>query len=189
MKKVYIIHGWGGRPDTNWLPWLKKELEKYDEVEVSTLDMPDTDNPVIERWVRYLKKEVPNPDENTYFVGHSIGCQAIMRYIESFDDIKIGGALFVAGWFYLDNLDEEEVKIREPWLKVMDLEKIKKQIGHLTVLLSTNDDYGCLKENSREFKKLDANIIIEENAGHFTDEKHDRILEETLALTGLTKIT
>ena len=35
-----------------------------------------------------------NNDENTYFVGHSIGCQAIMRYLESVDVKKIGGVLF-----------------------------------------------------------------------------------------------
>ena len=28
MKRVFIIHGWGGYPEEGWLPWLKKELEK-----------------------------------------------------------------------------------------------------------------------------------------------------------------
>jgi len=27
MKRVFIIHGWGGNPEEGWLPWLKKELE------------------------------------------------------------------------------------------------------------------------------------------------------------------
>ena len=28
MKRVFIIHGWGGNPETEWIPWTKKQLEK-----------------------------------------------------------------------------------------------------------------------------------------------------------------
>ncbi len=27
-KRAFIIHGWGGKPDEHWLPWLAGELEK-----------------------------------------------------------------------------------------------------------------------------------------------------------------
>ena len=27
-KRVFIIHGWGGKPDEHWLPWLEEELAK-----------------------------------------------------------------------------------------------------------------------------------------------------------------
>lgn len=26
-KRVFIVHGWDGKPSGAWLPWLKKELE------------------------------------------------------------------------------------------------------------------------------------------------------------------
>ena len=28
MKRVVIVHGWGGSPEDNWIPWLRKEMEK-----------------------------------------------------------------------------------------------------------------------------------------------------------------
>jgi len=28
MKRVFVIHGWGGNPYKEWFPWIKKELEK-----------------------------------------------------------------------------------------------------------------------------------------------------------------
>lgn len=60
--------------------------------------MPDTANPKIKKWVSELEKQVSELDENTYFVGHSIGCQTIMRYLENKETRKIGGILFVAPW-------------------------------------------------------------------------------------------
>lgn len=60
--------------------------------------MPDTANPKIKEWVSELEKQVSELDENTYFVGYSIGCQTIMRYLENKETRKIGGILFVAPW-------------------------------------------------------------------------------------------
>src|SRR3990167_5523753 len=98
MKRVFIIHGWGSNPKDDWFPWIKKELEsKGFKVEIPV--MPNTDEPKVNEWVGFLKKIVKNPDKDTYFIGHSIGCQTILRYLENLDKkIKIGGCIFVAGW-------------------------------------------------------------------------------------------
>ena len=84
MKKVYIIHGWEGDPQNNWFPWLKKELESKG-FEVFVPEMPDTDKPVKSVWLKTMQELVKNPDANTYLVGHSMGCQAIQRYLESLE--------------------------------------------------------------------------------------------------------
>jgi hypothetical protein len=104
MKRVFIIHGWGGKGGEGWQNWLKKELEKKG-FEVFAPDMPDTENPKIETWVPFLSKLVGKCDEETFFVGHSIGCQTILRYLESLPESeKAGGAVFVAGWLNLKDL-------------------------------------------------------------------------------------
>ena len=102
-KRVYIIHGWGGNPGEGWLVWLKNNLEGSG-FKVFTPNMPDTDNPRISTWTSHLDKIVGTADKNTYFIGHSIGCQTIMRYLEQLpSDQKAGGAIFVAGWVNLTN--------------------------------------------------------------------------------------
>jgi len=36
------LHGFGGRPDTNWFPWLKDQLENQGhEVFIPALPQPD----------------------------------------------------------------------------------------------------------------------------------------------------
>lgn len=97
-----------GYPNENWFPWLKKELEKSN-FEVFVPQLPESGNPRIQNWVPKLAESVGVPDEQTYFVGHSLGCQTITRYLESLPkNIKVGGAVFVAGFFKrLTGLEDE----------------------------------------------------------------------------------
>ena len=79
MKKVYLIHGWGGGPESEgWFGWLKQECEKKG-IKVIAPEMPNTDEPMIEEWVDKLKRIV-KINKETYFVGGSIGCQEVLRY-------------------------------------------------------------------------------------------------------------
>jgi len=176
------VHGWGGSPETDFFVWLTKELRSKG-FEVHALEMPNTEYPVIEEWVPTLEKAVGKPDKETYFIGHSIGCQAIMRYLEKID-VQVGGALFVAGWFNLANLEEGELKIAQPWIEnPINFKKLKGNVGKITLLISDNDPYGCLDENVKIFKdKLGANILIKHNAEHFNNPKYDFILDGFLKL-------
>ena len=89
-KRAFLIHGWEGRPENEWRPWLKNELEKRG-LQVFVPAMPDTANPMMDKWVPHLTQTVGTPDENTYFVGHSVGCITILRYLETLNkDEKIG---------------------------------------------------------------------------------------------------
>ena len=175
-KRVFIIHGWGGRPGKGWLLWLRKELTKKG-FEVHSLEMPDKDAPVIAKWLDFLKLTV-NPDGNTYFVGHSIGCQAIIRYLETLDSkSKVGGAVFVAGWFTLTGMEsKEEEEIAKPWLKTkINLKKVRQRMKQSIALFSDNDPYVPL-ENVKTFREdLGSRIIIEKEKGHYIEHDTEQI--------------
>jgi len=186
MKKVIIVHRWDGTPESDWYPWLKRELESKG-FEVIVPEMPETSEPSIENWVDHLRIVVGSVDEETYFVGHSIGCQTIMRYLSSLSDVKIGGIVFVAGWFNLDNLEGEEVvAIAKPWIETpIDFAKVRNKTNKITVFLSDNEPYGFVDENASIFEdKLDAKVIIESEKGHFIEDdgitEVPEVLEELL---------
>ena len=170
QKRVFIIHGWDGHPDEGWFPWLKTELEK-NGFRVYVPSMPEPAEPKIEAWVSHLSKTVGDIDENTYFVGHSIGCQAILRYIEKLQK-PIGGAVCVAGFLNSSNLaTDEENKIAKPWLETpIDYEKIKKNAGKITAIFSDDDESVGLENKDLFEKLLDAKTIIAHNKGHFSDD-------------------
>jgi len=188
-KRVFIIHGWGGSPKGCWIPWLKKELEKRN-FRVEAPSMPDAEHPKIGSWVEHLSKIVKKADRQTFFVGHSIGCQTILRYLEKIKE-KIGGAVFVAGWFSLNpesTPTKEDRQIARPWLETkIDFEKIRKRTDNFTAIFS--DDDPCVPlENSKIFsQKLNAKIVIEKNKGHFDDDAG--VKELPVALEELLKIS
>lgn len=190
-KRVYIIHGWGGYPEKNWFPWLKKELESRG-FEVFVPRMPDTDNPRIEKWVPKIAEVVGAADEETYFVGHSMGCQAIARYLETLPEyVRVGGVIFVAGFFKrLTGLGEEPnfEEVEKHWLETWpDFQNIKSHINKSVAIFSDDDPYVPL-DNVEDFKeKLNSRIIILHNKGHINESSGITelpiILEELLKMT------
>jgi len=178
MKKIYLIHGWGGSDSSEgWFGWLKEESKKLG-IKVISFNMPNTDEPKIEEWIGFLKENAKDLDEETYFVGHSVGCQAILRYLETLDSgIKISGVVFVAPWMELDkNTIEEEgeevVEIATPWMETpIDFDKIKEHTNNFLCILSDNDPYVPL--NNKEFfeEKLNAKSVIKHNEEHFNETK------------------
>jgi hypothetical protein len=183
MKRVFIIHRWEGGPEDDWRPWIKTELEQLG-YQVFVPEMPDTDAPVIEKWVDRLAEVVGAPDLETYFIGHSIGCQTIMRYLETVNT-EVGGALFVAGWFNLGNLEDEDTKeVAKPWMEnPINLEKVKSVLPKSILLISKDDPYNCFEENLDKFNQIVTHASVLDSAGHFTESVEPEILEQFKNLT------
>lgn len=184
MNKIYIVHCWDGTKDDGWYPWLDSELSKNNEV--FRFNMPDTETPEIEKWVSFLDKQVDSLDENTFFIGHSIGCQTIMRYLETKEITKIGGILFVAPWLELTKYavsDEESYNTAKPWLtRKIDFERIKKFTTNINCIFSDNDYFVPLTEKEKFEKLLNANTEVVNNKGHISAEDGVYELDDILKM-------
>ena len=104
-------------------------------------------------------------------VGHSIGCQTILRYIEKVKK-PVGGVVCVAGWFRLPHLTtSEEKEIAQPWLETpIDFTIIKNQTDNIVAIFSDNDPDVDLGDKELFAKNLNAKTIVEHNKGHFSDD-------------------
>lgn len=187
MKRVFIIHGWEAGPEMHWFPWLKEKLEGQGFA-VTAPAMPNTMEPKIKEWLKELARVVGKSDGQTYFVGHSIGCQTILRYLAKGRQVQAGGAVLVAPWFRLINLETEETeKIARPWLETpLDFNKVKRATTKIVGIFSNNDPYVPLINSEILKKKLEAEIIIVPNAGHFNFE--DGVSQLPAALNAVLKI-
>src|SRR3989344_3192006 len=108
QKRVFIIHSWGSTPHEPLYKWLKSELEKKG-FEVVVPEMPEPEKPEIEAWVSKLGEIIGASDKDTILVGHSIGCQTILRYLEKLQPrALVGGVVLIAPWFSLSNLENDE---------------------------------------------------------------------------------
>ncbi len=191
MERVFVIHGWSGSPKNLWLVWLEQEL-KSRGIKTSVPAMPNTDEPTIKSWVEFLAKEVKKPNEKTYFVGHSIGCQTIMRYLENLPtETMVGGAIFVAGFFHLPNLvTKKERDIAKEWLETpLDYTRVKTSVKNKIVAIFSDNDPDVTISDSKIFRnKLEAKIVVEHNKEHFSDDSGISeipvVLEELLKMMG-----
>lgn len=171
-QRVFVVHGWAAAPDREWFPWLTAALAPSG-VEVIIPAMPDPLRPRIDTWVAHLRQTVGTVRDTDIFVGHSIGCQTIMRYLESEKGATIKGLICVAGWFTLHNLEnKEEELIAQPWvIAPIDLDVVKLAARSIIAIFSDTDPYVALEENKRLFEdKLGACCIVEHNKGHFSED-------------------
>lgn len=175
-KKVVIAHCWGGTPEDCWYFSAKKEIEARG-FEVIVPEFPDTENPQMEKWVVKLAEAVGEPHENisheyTFLIGHSLGTVAILRYLETLPEgQKIGGAILVAPYVYNLGFKELENFFRTPF----GYEKIKSRCVKFFGIFSDNDPYVPIDQAEVLKEKLDMEILVKHNAGHFGSEEEDNV--------------
>lgn len=171
MKRLFIIHGWAGNSQEPLLAWLKEQATALG-FEVTSLDMPGSATPTIGAWVNHLRSTIEYIDENTFFITHSMGAQALLRYLQEPDGVALGGAVLIAPWTTLTGIDSsEDQNIARPWLEnPIDWNKVRANGGKFVSIFSDNDLLVPLAANSEVFaKQLNSKIITEIGKGHFTE--------------------
>jgi predicted alpha/beta hydrolase family esterase len=166
MKKVFIIHGYTGTPKSNWYTWLAEELQKID-IQANIPTMPNTNAPKLQEWLAHLKKSVGVVNENTYLVGHSLGCPTILRFLESLKNNEIiGGAVLVAGFTSpLPELSELDEFTQDNW----DYENIKNRTNSIKLIHADNDAIVPLSYAEHIREVLQAELRIIKGVGHITE--------------------
>lgn len=186
MKKAIVVHGWGGNPSGDWFPWLKQELEDIG-YEVVVPEMPDTMHPKIDVWIAELGKAAGSIDDETILIGHSIGTQTILRFVEHLpSNIRIGKIVLVAAWLHLTNETWDEdytTEIAKPWVNTkINFEAVKQHCMDITFIQSDNDPYVPTSDIEVFREKLSAKIIMLKNAGHISAESGFSQLHEVMEL-------
>jgi uncharacterized protein len=187
--RAFIIHGYLSYPEEAWLPWMKRSLEEKGCL-VALPAMPRPDHPVIHEWLDFLIQLIGEPDPATILIGHSMGVQAVLRYLETLGGAgkAVGKTLLVAGSFPLTRSAAAAADIPPvlvPWFTTgIDAAKVKKAAGECSVILSDNDPYLDSTRAATTFREhLNANVVIVSGGGHFNED--DGLVELPEALDAL----
>lgn len=166
MRKALLLHGTSGNSRSNWLPWLKTELEQA-EWEVWTPDLPNADEPNITRYNNYLLSSKWDFDDETVIIGHSSGAVAALGLLQALPKntsvkqcILIGSFKDDLGWKNLGGLFEEP----------FDFEIIKQHCPSFLLIHSDNDPYCPLEHAEYLADKLEGVLRIESGQKHFSEE-------------------
>ena len=155
-KKVLILHGLGGSAFPHWQANLAMDLIK-ENYTVSFPSFPNKDNPKLQEWKDFLKKELEHfkPD---IVVCHSL---ANVLWFHTCDElnIKLEKLMLVAP--VSRNRSIEEAKTFYPYPIAKDL-----KASEVIMASSTNDPYMSIEEAIELQSKLNIGMKIMENAGH-----------------------
>lgn len=162
-KQALILQGWYQKPESNWYPWLKTELEKRG----FTTFLPDlptihTDLPDMNKQIEHIEQLLTFDNETIVF-GHSLGCLLAMRLAEKYLYKKM---FLIAGW----DFNDLSVEHRLFWKKPINHEAIKEHVREIYCVSSDNDPYMTAFTVEEMSKRLGGKFILVKGAGHFTDQ-------------------
>jgi len=162
-----IIHGVYATPESNWFPWLKKEVETLG-YEAIVPKFPTPLDQSLESWFRVLSQYENKINEETVLIGHSLGASFILSYLEKTNK-KIKAAFLVSAFHkqlgsQYDELNKTFVDRQFNW------EKIRQSCGRFFVFASDNDLYIPLEIGKEIADNLKTELSIVHDAGHINKE-------------------
>lgn len=161
---IYVVHGYTASSQANWYPDLKNNLASKGIV-VHVFDMPNSHNPTEKEWLDFLEAKITNFDEKSIFIGHSLGCVAILRFLEDKNMNNIESLFLVSGFVEDSPISElsEFVKRKINYSKF--IETIKNRV----VVSAEDDDIIPYQYSEILAKKLNAQFVLLKNGRHFID--------------------
>jgi predicted alpha/beta hydrolase family esterase len=167
MRKTrfIIIHGAYGNPEENWFPWLSAELEKKSH-ECLLPQFPTPEGQSLATWMTAFTEQIGEIRRDDVLVAHSLGPAFVMNLVAT-HGTPIHAAIFVAP--FVGNLDNPAFDtINDSFVNAaFDWARLKSLLPQTFIFASDNDPYVPLRKGKELARKLEAELTIVPNAGHF----------------------
>ncbi|MEO6903903.1 MAG: alpha/beta hydrolase [Bacteroidia bacterium] len=150
---VVTIPGLTGSGPNHWQSCWEK---RYGFKRIS---QKNWDTPVCEEWINTIEKETMHLDlANTLFVGHSLGCTAIVMWAKKYNK-RLKGAMLVAA------SDNEAADFPKTTTGFVPMPLFKLPFPSILVM-SSNDDYLSVERAHYFGNNWSSEVIDIGNAGH-----------------------
>lgn len=181
MKKNYIlIHGSFGSPFSNWIPWLRSEIEKK-ELDVYTPDLPTgVDYQNYTNWSNvmdgYVNAGIIN--ENTVIFAHSIVPVFICKYLVE-RKIKVKTIVSVCGFNNYFGINEDYDTVNRT-MYFDNLKDIKNYCDDIVCYYTENDPYVKYEVEKEFADTISTKVVVIKDGGHLNAESGYTEFEELL---------
>ena len=172
MRRAVILHGTGGSPDSNWLPWLKTELEKRG-YEVWVPHLPGNKTPDRRVYNDFLFSKGWDFTDNL-LIGHSSGAVSILNLLADERCPRVRTSVLVGVWtdtgkanLNHGGLTRERFKNLIP-ADGFDTEAIRRKSDNWLVIHGENDPYCPLEQAERLAGQMKGDVIVVPGGGHLT---------------------
>lgn len=170
MKNYFIVHGSFSSPFSNWIPYLRKEIENKGLV-VYTPDLPsgvgyqnytNWENMMLE----YVKIGLIN--ENTTIFAHSIAPVFVCKFLVN-NKVKIKRLVSVCGFNNYLGINEEYDNVNES-MYFDNLIDVKKYCDDIICYYSKNDPYVKYDVEKEFADNVADKVIVIDDGGHLNSE-------------------
>ncbi|MBT2585655.1 alpha/beta hydrolase [Arthrobacter sp. ISL-95] len=167
IQRVAIVHGYAAAPDAHWFPWLKSELQA-EGIAATVVLLPAPDAPDAAAWESAVSAELGVLDARTVVVAHSLGAITALRVLEALPEPwELGALVLVAGF----TGPLESLPVLDGYLATnVDVERIARNIHERAVIRSDADPFVPTASSDNLAKRLDAQLYVQQGAGHFLAE-------------------
>lgn len=181
MKNNYlIIHGSFASPFSNWIPYLRTELEEKD-LDVYTPDFPSgVGFQTYENWSKLLKIYVDAKilTENTTIFAHSIAPVFICKFLIE-NKLKVKKLVFICGFNNYLGIDEDYDAVNKS-MYLDNLEEIKKYCDDIVCYYSDNYPYVKYEVEKEFADTITNNQKVIPSGGHLNTESGYQEFKELL---------
>lgn len=172
MKNNYLlVHGSFGSPFSNWLPWLRSQIEEKEGV-VYTPDFPTgVGYQNYENWSKLLKTYVETNiiNENTIIFAHSIAPIFVCKFLVE-NKIKVKRLVFVCGCNNYLGISDDSYNIVNKSMFFDHPEDVKKYCDDIVCFYSDNDPYFPYDYEKKFADAITENQIMISGGGHLNAE-------------------
>ena len=166
MAVFFIFHGTKGHPQENWFPWIKHHLVLLGH-EVIIPAFPTPEKQSLENWLKVLEPYHAKLNKSTV-LAHSLGVPFLLNVLDRWD-IEIKSAYLVGG--FISDLGIKYDNINRSFVnKKLDFSSVRSKCRRFNVISSDNDPYVPLEKGKELAEKLNVNLHLIRNAGHFNAE-------------------
>ena len=180
MKRAVLLHGTDGSPESNWLPWLKRQLEAMGYAVWVPL-LPENSTPNRHTYNDFLFSSGRDFTDNL-IIGHSSGAVSILNLLtdERCPPIKTG--VLAGAWSSLDEAEltdgikaafgsPEQIYERFRGLfptEGFDFARITAHAGKLLFVHSDDDPYCPLKQAQWLAGQTGSELVVVPGGQHFS---------------------
>lgn len=181
MKNNYLlVHGSFGSPFSNWIPYLRKEIENKD-LKVYTPDFPTgVGFQNYNNWSKLLNTYVGANiiNENTVIFAHSIAPIFICKFLVE-NKIRIKRLVFICGFNNYLGINKDYDTVNES-MYFDNLADVKNYCDDIICFYSDNDPYVKYEAEKKFADTITKNQITISGGGHLNSESGYTEFEELL---------
>lgn len=182
MRNAVIFHGTEGSSNSNWIPWLKEELEIIG-YEVWAPDLPNSAAPNEDAYTRHVAQANFPFNDETLLIGHSSGAVALLKLLP-----KIGTQVHASFLVSAFENDLGMPNLGGLFTRPFDFEKIRANGGRMFFIHSDNDPYVPLAQADHLALQCAATLVPVPGEGHFNLEQSEAYRQFPLLLGKIKEV-